>query len=192
MCQSFGYAASTSTEFVNSTANLNNYFKLKSHHQLGASLLAQFEKTENCESVVQITCQEFCKLYVIFNQHFRTTISTHFSLACGSHSSLDAQSARIIGGNDAVDTQWPSVALLYDKKHNLQCTASILTPLWVMASYSCVVGADNSVTPLDWTLYAGGTNFFSETNNTSTQSKLVENIITYPQVKILYLIIILI
>lgn len=182
VCQSFGYAGSTSTEFVNSTTP-SNYFKLKSDHLLGA-LLSQFEKTEKCDSVVQITCQEFCK------SNFQLKLyshSTNFSLACGSHSTLDGQSARIIGGNDAVDTQWPSVALLYDKKRNLQCTASILTPLWVMASYSCVVEADNSVKPLDWTLYAGGTNFFSEMNNTSTQSKIVENIVTYPQVTKMHL-----
>lgn len=119
-----------------------------------------------------------------YSQNFTSIILQQpFVVACGSHSTLDAQSARIIGGNDAVGTQWPSVALLYDKKRNLQCTTSILTPLWVIASYSCVVGADNTVTPLDWTLYAGGTNFFSETNNTSTQSKNVETIITFPQVK---------
>lgn len=46
--------------------------------------------------------------------------------------------ARLVGGNRATEGQWPSVALLYNSKHSGGCTASIVSPVWLIVSLSCL------------------------------------------------------
>lgn len=105
-------------------------------------------------------------------------------VACGSHSTLDIQSARIIGGNRGVESQWPSLTLLYNKRHNLQCTATLIAPTWVAASYSCIFNSNSQapVLPNDWILYAGSTNFFSNPDNSTVQVGQIKRILPHPQV----------
>lgn len=103
-----------------------------------------------------------------------------YFLDCGSHSTLDVQQARITGGSNAATSQWPSVALLFDRKQTVKCTASILTPKWAIASHSCVGGR-----PIvgDWVLYAGGTQFFDTDENGTFQMSNVKEIVPHPQAK---------
>ncbi|CAH0558245.1 unnamed protein product [Brassicogethes aeneus] len=158
-CEALGFAGSASVASMMKPEGLNveGYYKLKAQLTYGAPILTLLEKTESCTNIVSLNCQEF---------------------SCGSESSVESQSPRIIGGSKATDTQWPSLALLYNKKENVQCTATVISPLWVAASYSCVTSKDAR----DWMLYAGSTSFFGGDNST-TQSKRVKEIVVHPQTK---------
>ncbi|KAK5645811.1 hypothetical protein RI129_004275 [Pyrocoelia pectoralis] len=161
-CQKLGFAGSASTEFIKLKANSTlGYYKLK-ELQSNNPLLTQLEKTEDCDSIVSITCQDF---------------------ECGSQTSSDVPSARIIGGNRASETQWPGVVLLYNKKYHVQCTSTVIAPNWVLASYSCVLAEKHLRNDVnEWVLYAGGTNFSVNMNN-GTQLRLIRKIIPHPQAK---------
>ncbi|XP_031344981.1 uncharacterized protein LOC116172030 isoform X2 [Photinus pyralis] len=162
-CQSLGFAGSASTEFIKlkENATLDAYYKLK-ESQFDASLLAWLEKTDDCDSVVSLTCLDY---------------------ECGSKTSSDVPSARIIGGNRASETQWPGVVLLYNKKHHIYCTSTVIAPSWVLASFSCMFSAKYLPGDADgWTLYSGGTNF-SATMHSSAQLRSVRRIIPHPQAK---------
>lgn len=95
---------------------------------------------------------------------------------------MEVQSGRIIGGNKAAPTQWPSLSLLYNKKSNVYCTSTLITPLWAIASYSCVEGSSHAINEQDWSLYAGGT---PKADNSSSQVRAVKEIIPHPQVNFL-------
>ncbi|EFA04636.2 serine protease P146 [Tribolium castaneum] len=160
VCRQMGYGGASSTETLEAPeAMFKEYYKLIPQAVVRSPILSQLQKVDSCEFIVSITCQEF---------------------SCGSHSSVDVQSARIIGGNRGADTQWPSLTLLYNQKLNLQCTATLLTPVWAMASHSCVSG---SLVPNDWILYAGSTNFFSNLDNSTTQVGQIKRIVSHPQAK---------
>lgn len=92
-----------------------------------------------------------------------------------------------------MESQWPSLALLFDRRNNIQCTANIISPMWVLATYSCVAGTKPHVPiiPKDWTLYAGKTNFSNNADNSTTQVRIVNDIIAHPQVRVqaIYIII---
>lgn len=92
------------------------------------------------------------------------------------------QSARIVGGNEATDSQWPSVTLLYNKMYNVQCTATVLSPIWVLASYSCMHPYENETN--SWQLLAGSTTFNNDSNNKIKQERNISRIIEHPQVLI--------
>ncbi|KAK4879292.1 hypothetical protein RN001_007438 [Aquatica leii] len=163
VCQSLGFAEASTTEFINIDNTTLKYFKLRNSEHQSSHILTQLETTNKCESVVSVTCQEF---------------------ECGSQASLDVQSARIIGGSRATETQWPSVTFLYDKKQHKQCTSTLIAPRWAIASYSCVFGKESMLSnKFEWSLYAGGTNFSVNTDNSTTQIRLVASLIPHPQVK---------
>lgn len=61
-----------------------------------------------------------------------------FFAACGSHGQADGVAARIVGGDGATNGQWPSVALLFNAKQRASCTATIISPKWLLVSYSCL------------------------------------------------------
>ena len=160
-CQNLGFAGSTLTETKKIVENSTlGYYQLKPM-QDGVGLLTQLEKVDRCETVVSVTCQEF---------------------ECGSQTSLDVQSPRIIGGSRASETQWPSVAFLYNKNQHRQCTSSVIAPSWVLASYSCIYSTEPSHKFTDWMLYAGSTNLSTNFDN-STQVRLIQNMIPHPQAK---------
>lgn len=182
MCQQFGYAGASQTDFIDTTPGATQYFRLKQFWNSTDSFLTQLEKTDTCDKLVQITCQEFGKFK---SSAFLETIHSMSSTGCGSHSSLDGQSARIVGGSSATDTQWPSVVLLYNKKLNVQCTGSLITPLWALAGYSCLKGSSNAITAQDWTVYAGGTRIFPLSSNGSVHVIPVSNVVSHPQVSLL-------
>ena len=58
--------------------------------------------------------------------------------ACGSHGLADGVAARLVGGDGATNGQWPSVALLYHTRYKSSCTTSIISPKWLLSSYSCL------------------------------------------------------
>jgi hypothetical protein len=165
VCRDLGYGGSSLTETVNKPeGDFKQYFKLKSTLTYGAAILSQLETTDTCDSFISVTCQEF---------------------TCGSHSTLDVQSARIIGGNRGTETQWPSLTLLYNKRRNMQCTATLISPVWVIASHSCIFDSNSRAValPNDWILYAGSTNFFSNADNSTTQVGQIKRILPHPQAK---------
>lgn len=102
---------------------------------------------------------------------------------CGSTSTLEVSSGRIVGGKEAGPSQWPSLTLLYNKQQNTYCTATLITPLWAVASYYCVVAGAKSTNDKNWKLIAGSTN---KSDNSTTQLRNVEEIIQHPQVKFLH------
>lgn len=69
--------------------------------------------------------------------------------------------------------KWPSLALLYSNKLNVYCTASVVSPSWVVAGYSCLLGKTNKekVSPNDWIL------------RIENQQRTIGNIIEYPKVR---------
>lgn len=93
---------------------------------------------------------------------------------------METPTGRIVGGKEAAPGQWPSLALLYNKKQNNYCTATLVTPLWAIASYACVVANNKESDKANWTLYAGSTN---KADNSSRQVRKVEEIVQHPQVR---------
>lgn len=104
---------------------------------------------------------------------------------CGSTSNLEAPIGRVVGGKEAQPTQWPSLSLLYNTQHNTYCTATIVTPLWVLASYSCVIANNRESVNIDsWRLIAGSTN---KADNKSSQIRDIQEIVPHPQVRKIFL-----
>lgn len=59
-------------------------------------------------------------------------------LACGNPGPSDGVAARLVGGNGAANGQWPSVAILFQNKTKATCTATIISPRWLLSSYNCL------------------------------------------------------
>nr|CAD7408682.1 unnamed protein product [Timema poppensis] len=57
---------------------------------------------------------------------------------CGTHSLAEGVTARLAGGDRSNNGQWPSVALLYHTGYKTRCTASIISPRWLLSSYNCI------------------------------------------------------
>lgn len=106
---------------------------------------------------------------------------------CGHHSPDNVRTPKILGGNGATEAQWPSVGLLFNKRHNTKCTASLITTKWAVVSYSCLT--DNGLHKIesnmnrDWSLYAGGSHLLNNTGNATIQMRIVKNIVPHPQVR---------
>lgn len=66
VCHGLGYAGASTTESlaVQGNATDNGFYKLKQQQMHGAHLLTQLEKTDSCDNVVSITCQEFGKYWI--------------------------------------------------------------------------------------------------------------------------------
>lgn len=92
--------------------------QLISNANPNSSIVLNLEKTDSCktEKIVEVSCQEF---------------------SCGSHESV-GPTARLVGGTTATEGQWSSVALLKEPKYGTACTASVLSPMHALASYSCI------------------------------------------------------
>lgn len=92
--------------------------QLVSNANPNSSLVINLEKISSCKSekIVEVSCQEF---------------------SCGSHESA-GPTARLVGGTPASEGQWSSVALLKEPKYGAACTASVLSPMHALASYSCI------------------------------------------------------
>lgn len=116
-CRSLGFRSSESTQFSERGSN-ENLLRLLSKTNSNDSLVTNLEKTNSCESgkIVEVSCQAF---------------------TCGSHEN-DGPTARLVGGTPASEGQWSSVALLKEPKQGAACTASVLSPMYALASYSCV------------------------------------------------------
>lgn len=56
-----GYSSSASTEFDNKTNDIKNLLKIKDAPEETPALLLQLEKTDTCDSVVAIKCQDYSK-----------------------------------------------------------------------------------------------------------------------------------
>ncbi|KAL1491148.1 hypothetical protein ABEB36_011789 [Hypothenemus hampei] len=157
-CQILGYSGSIQVKPVEKLYDNSTMEFYELQTQEGATFFGQLRKRNSCTKVATLYCQEF---------------------ACGGGNEAGAPQARKIGGNKAATTQWPSLALLYNKNTNVQCTSTIVAPLWLIASYSCVVPQINGS---DWMVYAGSTNIFAG-DNSSTQLRDVADMVVHPQAK---------
>lgn len=96
---------------------------------------------------------------------------------CGSNYHTDATSGRIVGGDRSSVAQWPSVVLLHNRRLREKCTASIVSPGWLLASRTCVLGdieTDDRVEDErrgDWTAVVGRTVF--EDDDTGVEVKRI-------------------
>ncbi|KOC69873.1 Atrial natriuretic peptide-converting enzyme [Habropoda laboriosa] len=149
-CQALGFSGSESTELKAWDKN-QKILRLKSNPNHRMPLVTNLEQMEFCVSdkVVQVSCQEF---------------------SCGSHYG-EGPTARLVGGTPASEGQWSGVALLKKPKHGAACTASVLGPMHVLASYSCIHRHKQSS---GWQLFTG---------ENLLKAHPVRNIIPYPQVK---------
>jgi hypothetical protein len=116
-CRSLGFATSESTQFIDEGTN-ENLLQLISNASPNSTLVVNLEKQTSCKSgkIVEVSCQEF---------------------SCGSHESV-GPTARLVGGTRVSEGQWSSVALLKEPKYGAACTASVLSPMYALASYSCI------------------------------------------------------
>lgn len=96
-------------------------------------------------------------------------------IACGSNSNLDVSNERL-----AEEGVQPSLSLLYNNKRNTYCTATVITPLWALASYSCIMANDRDSSNSNWRLFAGFTN---KADNKNSQIRDIQNVIPHPQVR---------
>ncbi|XP_063223858.1 uncharacterized protein LOC134531825 isoform X2 [Bacillus rossius redtenbacheri] len=126
------------------------------------SLLATLAASPECDSgsAVEISCQEF---------------------SCGIHSSADGMAARLVGGDRASGGQWPSVALMYHAGHRASCTASIVSPVWLLTSFNCLKSKDKALAPDTWAVFAGGSMF--DEDKPERQIRKVQAIVPHPQAK---------
>ncbi|XP_068086378.1 uncharacterized protein [Anabrus simplex] len=172
-CQNLGYSKATFTEKPtgpedNPAASDVGFYRLKDRAGavatgVGSRLAASLEKPEDnatctSASLLEISCQDF---------------------TCGIHST--AYASRVVGGDGATNGQWPSVALLYHTRHKTSCTASIISPKWLLSSYNCLHLRDKQMLPTNWVAFGGGSMF--EVDKPETQIREVQNIVPYPQVK---------
>ena len=99
---------------------------------------------------------------------------------------------RVNGGIQTDTSEFPSLAILFNKEYNLKCTTTIVSPMWVLASYSCVIGKTefiyrNEEHNIKWSLYAGASAFKDDNkaNDTVAQIVNISQIVEYPQVNFL-------
>lgn len=160
VCQKLGYSASSALESVpksiNSTSQIS-YVLSMIDRQMPLNFVENNDR--HCDQYVSISCQEY---------------------VCGNPTALDLPSARIVGGDKAAPTQWSSLALVFNKKHNIYCTSTLVTPLWAVTSYSCIAGRTSQpINEDDWFLYAGGT----KKGDITSQVRKLSEIVIHPQTK---------
>ena len=76
--------------------------------------------------------------------------------------------------------EWPSLALLFNVHKKTTCTISIFSPVWLIASYSCV--KEKSLDPQEWVVF-GGTPGSSPLGHGATQIKMVKHLVPHPLAK---------
>lgn len=106
-------------------------------------------------------------------------------IGCESKYFPNLQEIRSITSTNDNEIRWPNIALLINKKRNIQCTSTLISSSWAITSYSCIAEpSGRNILPLNWRLYAGSSHLFSA-DNSSTQFSYVKDIITHPQVSII-------
>lgn len=63
-CQSLGYVSAVTENFVKKDENETKFYRLKPSGPNDSGLLSSLEETEDCESTVSLTCQDFSKCYI--------------------------------------------------------------------------------------------------------------------------------
>ena len=98
---------------------------------------------------------------------------------CGRWNLTDSVETLLVGGEADLESgsQWPSLAVLFNVRRKTSCTVTIVSPRWLVTSYSCV--HTNSVNPLEWVVFAGPSGY-SPTASESAQIKLVKSIVIHP------------
>jgi len=76
------------------------------------------------------------------SRHF-LPMKTHYQCllfpACGTHTpSVDNVAGRLANGDGAASGELPWMAILYHSRLKTSCTASIISPSWLLASYNCL------------------------------------------------------
>jgi len=81
-------------------------------------------------------------------------------------------------GNQTSDM--PSLALLFNVRKKITCTFTIVSPIWLIGSISCV--ANISMDTQEWVVF-GGTPGSSPLGHSATQIKIVKSLIPHPRAK---------
>ncbi|XP_059087238.1 uncharacterized protein LOC131883724 isoform X1 [Tigriopus californicus] len=115
----------------------------------------------NCSSVVALNCK---------------------SQDCGSWTIKESVLSSLKEGQTPEsNSPWPNVAYIFNVKGKSSCTGSILSPKWLLISYSCI--AQKDLDPLQWVAFGGpaGANEDSPDGLTDgTQIKMIEAIHKHP------------
>lgn len=150
-CQSLGFSQSASTEFQ--ASNSSNFMSLKDDATLNATIaeghrlysMLKSTKEACAEGAVEIQCQEFSKFGCELKMCYLIPPLIQFFIfiysipACGTHSpSAESIAGRLAGGDGAASGSQPWVAILYNSRVKSSCTASIISPRWLLASYNCL------------------------------------------------------
>lgn len=120
--------------------SVNSTFLFES--QLQGALIEDDEN--NCTSVVGLTCKSQGKFWPPTfspNDLHIPYINCSFScnLDCGSWKIEDSVLSILKEGqNPESNSSWPSVAYIFNVKGKSSCTASILSPKWLLISYNCI------------------------------------------------------
>ena len=75
---------------------------------------------------------------------------------CGQWNLTDSVETLLVGGGEAdleSGSQWPSLAVLFNVRRKTSCTVTIISPRWLVTSYSCV--DTEGINPLEWVVFAG-------------------------------------
>jgi len=100
---------------------------------------------------------------------------------CGNWSLSDPVKSLLLGDDIDLESgsQWPSVALMFNVKQKMSCTATILTSSMLITSHSCL--ANISLNLLEWVVFGGPSG--NNPQDKSTQIKIVSNIWSHPATK---------
>ncbi|XP_064480189.1 uncharacterized protein LOC135393828 isoform X2 [Ornithodoros turicata] len=121
LCRELGYGKATETELIAVTTPFEtSLVYTKQENETERSLVSSLMvSNDTCSTALSVTCEEY---------------------ECGSwnlaHGDEPGPHARIVSTTGATQGQWPSVGLL--KAEDKVCIASILSPNWLVTSWSCV------------------------------------------------------
>ena len=100
---------------------------------------------------------------------------------CGQWNLTDNVETLLVGGGEGdleSGSQWPSLAVLFNVKRKTSCTVTIISPRWLVTSYSCV-HTIGDINPLEWVVFAGPSGYDPSASE-SAQIKLVKTILSHP------------
>ncbi|XP_064093496.1 uncharacterized protein LOC135206154 isoform X2 [Macrobrachium nipponense] len=151
-CQHLGSVTTYSMQVTRVSDVPRHRVKLASTQKPSSNTPLQFTLKSECESdkLVQLTCDP--------------------PAACGSWQ--DFTNVEAMEGITPAEHVWPSLVLVRDVNSNSTCTASILTPYWVLAAYSCVYTKKDGLIPDTWVVQTGTAG--------QGHNYLVANMISYP------------
>uniref|UniRef100_A0A182UJ58 Scavenger receptor class A n=1 Tax=Anopheles melas TaxID=34690 RepID=A0A182UJ58_9DIPT len=174
VCAELGYAGASKILFTK--VGSSNGSLVDSMYRVTEKNRLEFEPIHSmeCNQGLQLYCEEY---------------------RCGRERIQPTLEQRIAGGVASDPNQWPSLALAFSNNAAVKCTASIVSPRWALASYTCIMGKtefvnNRNVGDMSWKLFAGSALFNASLEDTaaaaadaSYQIVDVKRVVPYPQSK---------